>query len=129
MDFKLHFDHYNINVADRDRSMEFYRKALGLKEVGHIDGPDGAFTITYMGDGSTGFRLELTCMRDHPQPYDLGENETHLALRLEAGQDYERLREFHRQMGVVCYENPAMGIYFIEDPDGYWIELLRPEKL
>ncbi|WP_303660545.1 VOC family protein, partial [uncultured Duncaniella sp.] len=40
MDFKLHFDHYNINVADRDRSLKFYSDALGLKEVGHIDGPD-----------------------------------------------------------------------------------------
>lgn len=129
MDFRLHFDHYNINVADRERSMAFYERALGLHPTGHIDGPDGAFTIDYMGDGVTGFRLEITALRDHPGQYDLGENETHLALRLDASQDYEALREFHRQMGVVCYENPAMGIYFIEDPDGYWIELLdgRPK--
>ena len=66
-------------------------------------------------------------MRDHPQAYDLGENETHLAMRLSAGQDYDKLLAYHKEMGVVCYENPAMGIYFIEDPDGYWIELLRPK--
>lgn len=129
MDFKLHFDHYNINVADRERSIDFYKRALGLKETGrHIDGPDGAFTIDYLGDGTTDFRLEITCLRDHPGKYDLGENETHLALRLNPGQDYEALREYHRQMGVICYENPAMGIYFIEDPDGYWIELLNCNK-
>lgn len=128
MDFKLHFDHYNINVADRDRSIRFYNKALGLTEAGHIEASDGAFTITYLGDSTTGFRLEITCMRDHPQAYDLGENETHLALRLGEGQDYEALRRYHRQMGIICFENHAMGIYFIEDPDGYWIEILPPAK-
>lgn len=127
MDFRLQFDHYNINVANRDRSINFYHRTLGLTETGHIDSSDGSFTITYLGDGITGFRLEITCMRDHPQPYDLGENETHLALRLQQGQDYEALRRRHREMGVICYENESMGIYFIEDPDGYWIEILPPE--
>ena len=128
MNFKLHFDHYNINVANRERSIKFYTDALGLKELNHIDAPDGSFTITYMGDRDTQFRLELTCMRNHPQNYDLGENETHLALRLNDGQEFNRLHQLHRDMGVVCFENPTMGIYFIEDPDGYWIELLPPEK-
>ena len=128
MEFKLHFDHYNINVADRERSLEFYEKALGLKPVGENNAADGSFTITYLGDGETGFRLELTCLKDHPQNYDLGESETHLALRLNAGQKYEDILAYHKEMGVVCFENPGMGIYFIEDPDGYWIEILRPKK-
>ncbi|MBD5230666.1 MAG: lactoylglutathione lyase [Bacteroidales bacterium] len=128
MDFKLHFDHYNINVADRDRSLKFYAEALGLHEVGHIDAPDGSFTITYLGDGATDFRLEITCLKEHPQNYDLGENETHLALRLASNQSYADMLAYHTQMGVVCFENPAMGIYFIEDPDGYWIEILPPKK-
>lgn len=128
MDFKLHFDHYNINVADRDRSLKFYKDALGLEPVGSNDAQDGSFTITYLGDGCTGFRLEITCLRDHPQNYELGENETHLALRLSPGQSYDALLAYHKEMGVVCFENPAMGIYFIEDPDGYWIELLRPKS-
>lgn len=128
MDFKLHFDHYNINVADRDSSLKFYKDALGLEPVGSNDAPDGSFTITYLGDGCTGFRLEITCLRDHPQNYELGENETHLALRLSPGQSYDALLAYHKEMGVVCFENPAMGIYFIEDPDGYWIELLRPKS-
>lgn len=128
MEYSFHFDHYNINVADRQRSLDFYHKALGLDPVGHIDGPDGAFTIDYLGDHTTGFRLEITCLRDHPGPYELGENETHLALRLNPGQDYDEVREWHRRMGVICFENPAMGIYFIEDPDGYWIEILRAKS-
>ena len=128
MDFKLHFDHYNINVADRDRSLKFYAEALGLHEVGHIDAPDGSFTITYLGDGATDVRLEITCLKEHPQNYDLGENETHLALRLASNQSYADMLAYHKQMGVVCFENPAMGIYFIEDPDGYWIEILPPKK-
>lgn len=129
MEFKLSFDHYNINVADRDRSIGFYKKALGLHEVGWINDPDGNFTITYMGDGVTDFRLEITCLKDHPQNYDLGENETHLALRLQPGTSYEDMLAYHKQLGVVCFENPKMGIYFIEDPDGYWIEILPPKKL
>lgn len=127
MDFKLHFDHYNINVANRERSLKFYAEALGLHPVGSNDAKDGSFTITYLGDGTTGFRLELTCLRDHPQPYDLGEDEMHLAMRLDAGQSYDEMLAYHKKMGVVCFENPAMGIYFIEDPDGYWIEILRPK--
>lgn len=125
MELKAHFDHYNINVADLEKSIEFYNNALGLVETGRIEGPDGAFTIVYLGDGVTAFRLELTWMRDHRQPYELGENETHLCLRV--GCDYAEARAYHRGMGVICYENHDMGLYFIEDPDGYWIEVL-PEK-
>ncbi|MDE7407998.1 MAG: VOC family protein [Muribaculaceae bacterium] len=127
MALKLHFDHYNINVADIDKSIDFYRRALGLDVVGRIDSSTSAFVIMYLGDGSSGFRLELTWMKDHARPYDLGENETHLALRLNAGEDYQAVYDLHKSMGVICYENPAMGVYFIEDPDGYWIEILRPK--
>ncbi|MDE6164379.1 MAG: VOC family protein [Muribaculaceae bacterium] len=126
MGYKFHFDHYNFNVADLDRSIAFYANALGLAEVSRIVPDDGRFIIVYLGDSDTGFRLELTWLRDRTQPYDLGEGEFHLALRLGPKQDFDRVRQFHKDMGVVCYENPEMGIYFIEDPDGYWIEILPP---
>lgn len=128
MDYKLHFDHYNFNVADLDRSIAFYGKALGLSEVSRITPADGSFVIVYLGDGETSFRLELTWLRDRKTPYDLGEGEFHLALRLDPGQDYEKVRQYHKDMGIVCFENHDMGIYFIEDPDGYWIEILPPDK-
>lgn len=121
------FDHFNINVTDLSRSIAFYREALGLVPCGHIDGPEGTFKIIYLNaPGSPGsFKLELTWLKDHPQAYDLGECEFHLCLRV--GGDYDEARKHHRQMGCICYENNEMGLYFIKDPDGYWLEIL-PEQ-
>lgn len=117
----LTFNHFNFNVSDLDRSIRFYREALGLAEVRRREAEDGSFVIVFLGDGQTDFRLELTWLRDHPQKYDLGECEFHLALRAE---DYAAAHERHAAMGCICFENPAMGIYFISDPDGYWIEII-----
>ena len=122
MNVKAKFDHFNINVTDLARSMDFYKKALGLTPCGQIDGPEGAFKIIYLGNEFSPFRLELTWLKDHPQPYNLGECEFHICLRVPG--DYEKLREYHREMGCICYENHDMGLYFINDPDGYWIEVL-----
>jgi len=122
MEIRSRFDHFNINVSDLDRSLAFYGKALGLREGGRKQAADGSFTLVYLGDGETGFRLELTWLRDHSGPYELGENESHLCLRV-AG-DYEAVRAFHREMGCICFENHDMGLYFIADPDDYWIEIL-----
>ena len=118
----LTFNHFNSNVSDLDKSLKFYRDALGLEPVGERKvAKDGSFVIAYLGDGRTGFRLELTWLRDHPQKYDLGECEFHLALRTD---DYEATHRIHEAMGCICFENPAMGIYFICDPDGYWLEII-----
>ncbi|NLC50579.1 MAG: lactoylglutathione lyase [Bacteroidales bacterium] len=122
MEIKSRFDHYNINVLDLQKSLDFYEKALGLKEVRRKDSSDGAFTLVYIGDNTTGFTLELTWLRDWDRPYKLGDNEQHLCMRVE--NDYDETREFHREMGCICYENESMGLYFINDPDGYWIEIL-----
>lgn len=115
------FAHNNINVKNIDESVAFYQKALGLSEARRKEAADGSFTLVFMGDGRTPHLLELTCLRDHPQPYDLGENEIHLALRAD---DYDAAHALHREMGCICFENDAMGIYFIEDPDGYWVEIV-----
>ena len=116
------FDHYNFNVTDLECSLAFYDKALGLKEAKRVTASDGSFILVYLGDGKTGFMLELTWLRDREQPYNLGECEFHLCMRV-AG-DYEATRNYHKEMGWVCYENTSMGLYFIQDPDGYWIEIL-----
>ncbi|MDR3076064.1 MAG: VOC family protein, partial [Synergistaceae bacterium] len=105
------FIHCNINVRDAERSKEFYGRALGLSEVRRKKGPN--FTLIYLGDGTTDFQLELTCLHDHPGPYDLGENESHIAFTPE---DFAAARRLHDEMGCVCFDNAAMGIYFIEDP-------------
>ena len=117
----LRFDHFNFNVLDLDRSLDFYREALELAPVAEKDAEDGSFKLVYLGDGETGFRLELTWLRDRTEPYDLGEQEFHLAFVTDR---FDELLERHKAMGGVCFENPAMGIYFIEDPDGYWIEIV-----
>ncbi|WP_295579738.1 VOC family protein [uncultured Oscillibacter sp.] len=117
----LTFNHFNFNVSDLERSLQFYKDALDLEPVGRKEAADGSFVIVYLGDGKTDFRLELTWLRDHPQAYDLGECEFHLALRAD---DYEAAHRRHGEMGCICFENHDMGIYFIADPDGYWIEII-----
>ena len=114
------FKHNNFNVLDLDKSVAFYKKALGLIEERRITPPDGSFTIVFLSDGRTGHQLELTWLKDRTEPYDLGDNEIHLALCVE---DLDAAKKMHDEMGCVCYVNPHMGIYFIEDPDGYWIEV------
>ena len=76
---KFKFLHNNINVRDLARSLAFYEKALGLKEVSRVEMPD--FTLVYLGDGgSTPHELELTHLKDRETPYNLGDNEFHLAF-------------------------------------------------
>lgn len=122
MEIKGRFDHFNINVLDLDRSIEFYQKALGLKEARRKVAANNEFILVYMTDEQTGFMLELTWLRDRRESYNLGDNESHLCFRV-AG-DYDKVREYHKEMGCVCYENTDMGLYFINDPDDYWIEIL-----
>ena len=117
----LHFAHFNFNVLDLDRSLAFYRAALDLAPVREKEAEDGSFRLVYLGDGETGFQLELTWLRDRTEPYNLGECEFHLAFETD---QYDILHARHQEMGCICLENPAMGIYFIADPDGYWIEIV-----
>lgn len=115
--------HENYNVSDLARSLEFYEKALGLREKRRKTG--SGFTIVYIGNDASDFELELTALNDHPQKYDLGECEFHLAFRAE---DFDAAHALHEEMGCICFENPAMGIYFIQDPDGYWLEIVPVRK-
>ena len=113
------FTHENFNVLDLERSLRFYQEALGLREVRRKEKPE--FTLVYLGDGKTGFTLELTWMKERKEPYNLGDEEFHLAFETD---DMEAAHALHQRMGCICYENPAMGIYFIKDPDGYWLEIV-----
>ena len=119
------FNHFNFNVFDLERSLKFYDEALGLKPVREKNAADGRYKIVFLGDGRSPFLLELTWLRDRTEPYDLGEQEYHLAL---AADDFDAAHAKHTAMGCICFENPEMGIYFLEDPDGYWIEIIPPRK-
>ncbi|HON54253.1 MAG TPA: VOC family protein [Bacteroidales bacterium] len=122
---KFRFVHNNINVRNLDISLDFYKEALGLNEVRRITPEDGSFIIVYLSDGESEHQLELTWLRDWNRPYNLGDNEFHLAFRTD---DFNAAHQQHAQMGCICFENPQMGIYFINDPDGYWIEVLPLRK-
>ena len=122
---KFIFDHNNFNVRDLSRSLNLYEKALDLKEKRRVAPPDGSFILAFLSDGVTPHRLELTWLRDRKEAYNLGDNEMHLAFTVD---DYDAAYKRHKEMGVVCYENPKMGIYFIEDPDGYWLEIVPTRK-
>lgn len=119
MTFKM--VHENYNVKDLNASLAFYKEALGLMESRRIEASDGSFIIVYVTNENSDFELELTWLKDHPQNYDLGECEFHLAFRTD---DYKAAHKKHEEMGCICFENPSMGIYFIEDPDGYWLEIV-----
>ena len=119
---KFQFAHNNFNVLDLERSLKFYEEALGFKPARKLEGP--RFTLAYLSDGGqTQHELELTWIHGRKEPYNLGENEFHLAVRTD---DFEAAHEKHKAMGCICFENEEMGIYFISDPDGYWIEILPP---
>lgn len=122
---KFTFNHNNFNVLDLQKSIAFYEEALGLKVVRKYEAPDGSFILVYLGDGVTPHQLELTWLRDRKEPYNLGENEFHLAMAVD---DMEAAHEKHEKMGCICFENKAMGIYFIHDPDNYWVEIIPGGK-
>ncbi len=118
---KFTFAHNNFNVLNLEKSLDFYKKALQLTEVRRREAPDGSFILVFLGDGQMPHQLELTWLRDRQEPYNLGDNEFHLAFITD---DFAGAHDLHEKMGCICYENKAMGIYFINDPDNYWIEIV-----
>ena len=122
---KFRMIHNNINVLDLEKSIAFYKEALGM-EIKRVHEPeDGSFRLVYLEASEGSHQLELTWLRDRTEPYNLGENEFHLAFETD---DFEEAHEKHRDMGCICFENPQMGIYFISDPDGYWLEVLPSKR-
>lgn len=123
---KFTFAHNNFNVKDLEKSIAFYQESLGLAETRRVVAQDGSFIIVFLGDGVTSHALELTWLRDWDKDsYNLGDNEFHLAFKVD---DFDGAFAKHKEMGCVCFENPSMGIYFIVDPDGYWIEIIPNKK-
>lgn len=120
---QFQFLHNNFNVLNLEKSLKFYQEALGLKEVRRKEGT--GFTLVYIGDGISKHTLELTYLHDRKEPYQLGDNEFHLAFNVE---DFQAAHDLHENMGCICYENKEMGIYFINDPDGYWLEILPADR-
>ena len=110
------FYHCNINVRELERSVKFYADALDMKPVREKEAEDGSFKLVFLANEAATFQIELTWLRDMDSPYNLGDNEIHLAFEVD---DFDAAHKKHKEMGCICYENPGMGIYFISDPDGY----------
>lgn len=113
--------HSNYNVFDLDKSIAFYQQALNLHEASRKIASDGSFILVYMKGETATHEIELTWLRNRTTPYNLGDNETHIAFCVD---DFDKAYQHHQQMGCIVYENTQMGLYFISDPDGYWIEIM-----
>ena len=132
--FSLCYEYENLCRRDEQNAVYFQSyqsecdqsgKKPGLTPVREKEAADGSFKLVFLSDGVTDYKLELTWLRDHEGAYELGENETHICFHVE---DYDAAHEKHQQMGCICYENTKMGLYFIEDPDGYWFEIVPASR-
>ncbi len=113
--------HENIHVLDLEKSLAFYQEALGLELKRTVGPEDGSWSLSYLGNDTTDFELELTWNDGHIEPYDNGSDDTHLAFEVD---DFDEAHALHMKMGCIVHENRDMGIYFITDPDGCWLEIL-----
>ncbi len=120
--------HTMLRVGDLQRSIDFYTNVLGMKLLRQKDYPDGEFTLAFVGYGEEGDHtvIELTYNWDTDH-YDLGAGFGHIAL--EVNDVYEACEEIRNRGGKVIRDAGPMNagttiIAFVEDPDGYQIELI-----
>jgi lactoylglutathione lyase len=121
-----------LRVGDLDRSIGFYTRVLGMRLLRRKDYPDGRFTLAFVGYGDEADNtvIELTHNWD-TDSYDLGEGYGHIAI--EVDDVYEAVRELRSRGGKVIREAGPMNagatiIAFIEDPDGYPVELIGKRR-
>jgi lactoylglutathione lyase len=120
--------HMMIRVLDLERSVGFYRNALGLDVADRYD--FDSFTLVYLRNQEADFEVELTLNKGRAEPYDLGDGYGHVAFCVDdldaeherlsdAGVGPQPIKEFHRDGGLMA------RFFFIQDPDGYKIEVLQ----
>ncbi|MBM7642334.1 lactoylglutathione lyase [Streptococcus loxodontisalivarius] len=123
----MKFLHTCVRVQNLEKSIQFYQEALGFKEVRRSDFPEAKFTLVYLAfEEDPSYELELTYNYDH-EAYDLGNGYAHIAVGVE---DLEASHQAHEEAGYTVTK--LMGLpgrapmyYFITDPDGYKIEVIR----
>lgn len=119
--------HTCIRVMDLEKSLKFYKEALGLIITRRKDFPEHKFSLVYLSNEEGEYEIELTYNYDVEKPYELGNGFSHIAVEAE---DLEAMREKHIALG---YEvTPLKGLpgtkpsyYFVTDPDGYNVEVIR----
>jgi lactoylglutathione lyase len=120
--------HTMVRVLDEARSVAFYDKAFGLKVAERLDFPD--FTLLYLSNAETPFEVELTVNKGRTNPYELGDGYGHVAVSVDdldaeharfeaAGLKPRKIVEFNRDGRLFA------RFFFVEDPDGYKIEVLQ----
>lgn len=122
---KFYINHFNINVTNLNTSLLFYEKFLNLKEIRRKIDENGKYIICWISDDNKNITIELTWIKSKVGKYNLGDNESHIAL---ITNDFEKAYLFHKEANIICFENKEMGVYFIKDPDSYWVEILPIKK-
>jgi lactoylglutathione lyase len=124
---KYRMIHSCIRVMDLKKSEDFYQNAFGFEIARRLDFPEHKFTLSYLKAPGGDFELELTHNHDQEQPYQLGNGYSHLAL---GADDLEASHCRHQEQGY--NPKPLKGLaggppkfYFLADPDGYLIEVVR----
>ncbi len=120
--------HMMVRVLDEARSVKFYETVLGLKIAERRDWPE--FSLTYMSNADANFEVELTVNKGRTEPYDLGTGYGHAAFIV------DDLEAEHKRIATAGYQpkdiktmthdgKPFGKFFFIEDPDGYKIEIIQ----
>ncbi|BCR06778.1 lactoylglutathione lyase [Desulfuromonas versatilis] len=119
--------HSCIRVLDLEKSLEFYTRAFGFEVARRLDFPEHQFTLCYLRAQGGNFELELTYNYEQKEPYVMGNGYSHLAVGV---RDLEGSHKLHSEMGL--HPKPLKGLaggearfYFIADPDGYLVEVVR----
>lgn len=127
MDYKML--HTCIRVMDLEKSLKFYKEALGLIETRRKDFPEHGFTLVFLSDKTGNYEIELTYNYNPDKPYVIGNGFSHIAVAVD---DLEGSRDIHEKMGYKV--SKLMGLpgsppryYFVTDPDGYDIEVIRAD--
>jgi lactoylglutathione lyase len=120
--------HMMVRVLDEAHSVEFYRKAFGLEVADRFEFDD--FTLIYLRNPEADFEVELTVNKGRTEPYSHGSGYGHLAVAVDdldaehrrisaLGFAPKDIKEFHREGALMA------RFFFLEDPDGYKIEVLQ----
>jgi lactoylglutathione lyase len=120
--------HMMVRVKEEARSIDFYRKAFCLEIAERVDFPD--FTLIYMRGKDSPFEVELTVNKGRAEPYVLGDGYGHMAFVVEdLATEHARLLSAGltpKDIKQMTHEGKPFGkFFFIEDPDGYKIEVLQ----
>lgn len=119
--------HTCIRVKDLEKSLKFYKEAIGLIETRRKEFPEYKFALVFLSNEVGGYEIELTYNYDTEKPYEIGDGFSHTAIEVE---DLEKMREQNIELGYEVTNLKGLpgekpSYYFVTDPDGYKVEVIR----